>query len=184
MTVADSRAPHRQPLHLYIDPYPYRDPILDISPGPDESPSPSPSSHASLGTTGTSPTNLSDPHICSVICMYDFRSDDPDHLPFRKNEILDIVKQEETGWWAAMRKNKDKVGWIPQAFVQTVTDAMAERLRNTLEDLRVYEYEAEQLYVSAPTHYMQQLYEEMTPSSFPIDIPRRPQARNDIKVCN
>ncbi|KAF9469694.1 ras guanine nucleotide exchange factor domain-containing protein [Collybia nuda] len=187
MTVADSRVPSlRQHLHLYIDPYPYHDPVLDISPGPDESPSPSPSSHPSPGTAGTSSTDAFDTYICSVICMYDFRSDDPDHLSFRKNEILDIVKQEETGWWAAMRKDQDKVGWIPRAFVQTITDTMAEKLWNTVEELRVYEYEAEQLYVSAPTHHMQPLYDIGDPTPFPIstNARRKHQVRKDTKTSS
>jgi son of sevenless-like protein len=186
MAVADSRSQSvRQPLHLYIDPYPYQ-PVIDISPGPDDSPSPSPSSHTSPETAGTPSPDGFDPYICSVLCMYDFRSNDPDHLPFRKNEILDIVKKEDTGWWAAMRKDQDRVGWIPQAFVTNIPDAMVEKLRNTREELRVYEYEAEQLYVSAPTHRMHQLYESAEPTPYPPSIYTKKQtlAHEDIKVWN
>lgn len=179
MTAANVRALPRQPLHLFIDPYPYRDPgILDMSPGADYDSSSSPVSHGS--TNATSPTTSLDPYICSVICMYDFHSDDPDHLPFRKNEILDVVKQEETGWWAAMRKNKDEIGWIPRAFVQPVTDTMAAKLWKTAEEYRVLEYEAEQLYEAAPT-YMQH-YDPVSALPSPIDIPV--PVRNEPKVCD
>jgi son of sevenless-like protein len=82
--------------------------------------------------------------------MYDFQSNDPSHLPFRKNEIIDIIKQEDTGWWAAMRAGGDTIGWVPEAFVKPLSEEMTDRLLNVREELRVYEYEAEQLYNSAP----------------------------------
>lgn len=88
--------------------------------------------------------------ICTVLCMYDFQSDDPSHLSFSKNEMLDIITQEATGWWAAMRRGASVVGWIPQAFVRPLSMEMTERLRNIREELRVFEYDAEQLYNSAP----------------------------------
>lgn len=81
--------------------------------------------------------------------MHDFRAADADQLSFRKNEILLIVKRENTGWWAAMKRGGDVIGWIPQAFVNPLTEEMAERLANVREELRLYEYRAEQLY-SAP----------------------------------
>ncbi|KAJ6617641.1 hypothetical protein B0H10DRAFT_1298155 [Mycena sp. CBHHK59/15] len=37
--------------------------------------------------------------------MDDFESAETDNLTFRKNEILDGAKQEDTGWWAAMRRD-------------------------------------------------------------------------------
>ncbi|KAK7465269.1 hypothetical protein VKT23_005248 [Stygiomarasmius scandens] len=136
----------RQPLHISIDPSPYHQFSSNSS-----SPSTS-SAHPSPGTTATSPAStLSDGILCSVLCIYDFQSSDPAHLSFHKNEILDIIKQEDSGWWAAMRKGGDIVGWIPQAFVKSLTEEMAERLWNVREELRVYEYEAEKLYLDAPT---------------------------------
>jgi len=50
-----------------------------------------------------------------------------------------------------MHRGGETIGWIPAAFVTPLPDAMAESLRNVREELRVYEYEAEQLYTSAPT---------------------------------
>ncbi|GLB35754.1 putative guanine nucleotide exchange factor for Ras-like GTPases; N-terminal motif containing protein [Lyophyllum shimeji] len=153
----------RQSLHVHIDPFTYKSEIR-VSP---HSPSPS-SANPTLSAEATTPTSPQEGSIiCSVLCMYDFRSDDPDHLSFYKNEILDIVRQEESGWWAAIRKDKDRVGWIPQAFVERISDEMAEKLRNTRRELRAFEYQAEQLYVSAPTEPVLSLYdspEAMTPS--------------------
>ncbi|KAJ6623083.1 ras guanine nucleotide exchange factor domain-containing protein [Mycena sp. CBHHK59/15] len=143
--------PSRQSLHLNIEASPY-----DLKQFPTGSNSPSSSSaRASMGSIGTGSTSpssgISEWTICSVLCMYDFESTDADHLTFRKNEILDVVKQEDTGWWAAMRRGGDFIGWIPQAFVNPLSEEMSERLRNIREELRCYEYDAEQLYNFAPT---------------------------------
>jgi son of sevenless-like protein len=137
----------RQSLHIRIDPSPYDSEVI-ISP---DSTSPSPeSSRLSSGTARTTPTSSgSDQDEFPVLCMYGFRAADRDQLSFRKNEILLIVKRENSGWWAAMRKGGDVIGWIPQAFVNPLTEEMAERLANVREELRFYEYRAEQLY-SAP----------------------------------
>ncbi|KAF5374965.1 hypothetical protein D9758_000507 [Tetrapyrgos nigripes] len=137
----------RQALHISIDPSPYHNQFSSNSSSPSSS-----SAQPSPGTTATSPAStISDGILCSVLCIYDFQSPDPAHLSFAKNEILDIIKKEDSGWWAAMRKGGDVVGWIPQAFVKSLTEEMAERLWNVREELRVYEYSAEQLYIGAPT---------------------------------
>nr|GAT61374.1 predicted protein [Mycena chlorophos] len=136
----------RQSLHLDIGPS-----VSSIYSSSSSSPA-STSIRASIGTDRTSPTDsMVDFVLCSVLCMFDFESTDADHLQFRKNEILDVVKQEDTGWWAAMRRGGDQIGWIPQAFVSPLTEEMTERLLNVREELRVYEYSAEQLYNAAPT---------------------------------
>lgn len=58
--------------------------------------------------------------------MFDFESDDPDHLSFTRNEILTVVKMEESGWWAAMRPKGDRLGWIPSSFVERLTETAVE----------------------------------------------------------
>ncbi|KAF7337603.1 hypothetical protein MSAN_02233600 [Mycena sanguinolenta] len=169
MTLAHSHPRHS--LHLNIDASPYR--LQGIPSGSD---SPSSSARASIGTELTSParSSMSELVIFSVLCMYDFKSDDADHLEFSKNEILDVVKQEDTGWWAAMRRNGDFIGWIPQAFVNPLTDDMAEKLLNVREELRVYEYDAEQLYNAAPTVRNNEWY-DTSPDPSPVSSPRSPQ---------
>ncbi|KAF7307282.1 hypothetical protein MIND_00522100 [Mycena indigotica] len=153
--------PMRQPLHLDISAS-----VSSLYSEPSSSPA-STSIRASVGTDRTSPTeSLADFVICSVLCMFDFESSDEDHLQFRKNEILDVVKQEDTGWWAAMRRGGDQIGWIPQAFVSPLTEEMTEKLLNVREELRVYEYSAEQLYNAAPTTTNNSWY-DIDPSPLP-----------------
>jgi hypothetical protein len=84
-----------------------------------------------------------------VLCLHDFVAEEENALPFRRNEILEVVKKEGTGWWAAMRRGGSVVGWIPEAFVKPLTAQMARRLREIREELRVYEFQAEQLYSAA-----------------------------------
>jgi son of sevenless-like protein len=94
--------------------------------------------------------------MCSVLCLHDFESDDPDHFSFRTNEILDIVKQETTGWWAAMRQNGNQVGWIPSAFVAELQIEELNKLQKVPFEMRVYEYDTQRLHNSAPLwpHHM------------------------------
>lgn len=89
--------------------------------------------------------------LFSVLCLHDFDSNDPDQLSFRKNEILQIVKVEDSGWWAAVRLNGTQVGWIPSAFVADLDSDEQDKLQKVRFDLRVYEYDAERLYNSAPS---------------------------------
>lgn len=86
--------------------------------------------------------------------MYDFIAEEPGLLSFKKSDILDIVKRDNTGWWAAMPRggSGSVVGWIPQAFVSPLTAEMAEKLWNLGEELRIPEFEAEQLYNSIPPY--------------------------------
>lgn len=104
------------------------------------------------GDPNTSPDHQIDsdvdiPFFC-VLCMYDFDSDDPDHTPFKENDILKIIAQEPSGWWAA--QVGEHVGWIPSAFVAVIPHEMVETLRKVPHEMRVYEYKAEALYNGAP----------------------------------
>ncbi|KAF8559928.1 ras GEF [Imleria badia] len=92
-----------------------------------DSPSSSPSPTSRTFTPGTTPSTGTPQCFFHVLCMYDFESSDPDHLPFHKDEVLTIIKQEESGWWAAMRPQGDRIGWIPSTFVLPVdTSKIAE----------------------------------------------------------
>lgn len=153
----------RHSLHIRIDPSPY-DSKLVISP---DSTSPSPGSALhSNGTSRTTPSSSASDHDdFSVLCIYDFQAADRDQLSFRKNEILSVVKREDTGWWAAMHKGGDVIGWVPQAFVKPLSEEMADRLINVREELRIYEYSAEQLYL-APISRNEYIFEsDLEPSS-------------------
>ena len=77
------------------------------------SPAPTNQSITSSGVTQSTGTQC----FFHVLCMHDFESSDPIHLPFHKDEVLTIIKQEHSGWWAAMRPQGDYIGWIPGSFV-------------------------------------------------------------------
>ncbi|KAF8665435.1 hypothetical protein AX16_000454 [Volvariella volvacea WC 439] len=146
----------RQPLHIQIDPSPWRTAnnqhYQPAEPSPDSS-SPPYSNRTSLDANGSSSQNSYDTadewNISSVLCLHDFYTDDPDQLSFSKNEILSIVKKEPSGWWAAVRDGGTVVGWIPSAFVVELDEAEAEHLRSVTDELRIYEYDAERIWTAA-----------------------------------
>lgn len=89
----------------------------------------------------------------SVLCMHDFEPEEAGLLPFRKGEILDVIKRDETGWWAAMKQSKSKesrIGWIPQAYVSLLSEEMANKLRNVEKKSRLKDYEAAMTYNGSP----------------------------------
>jgi son of sevenless-like protein len=126
---------------------------------PTNTPTPGSGSPSSSTDSTASSTGNNNWRICSVLCLHDFVSDDPSHLSFARNEILEIVQQEDTGWWAALRLEGNRVGWISRsvsvvtsrddglcslsAFVEPLSDELAERLRTIPEPLRALEYDDE-----------------------------------------
>jgi len=86
-----------------------------------------------------------------VLCMHDFTdfTDVDKVLSFKKGEILDIIEcRDDLGWWAAVKTEGSKVGWISKSYVQRLSKEMAEKLRNIPRVVRVHEFNAEQLYNS------------------------------------
>jgi hypothetical protein len=84
-----------------------------------------------------------------VLCMYDSFDFSDQVISFRKGEILDIIQcRDDLGWWAALRTEGSKVGWISKLYVQRLSKEMAEKLRKIPQVVRVHEYNAEQLYNS------------------------------------
>lgn len=117
LTMLPSEAP-RLALRISTDTYwPRERPQLSL----DDSPL-SPSSDLGLATSGSSPGSAVSDSLCQVLCMFDFESSDPDQLSFNKDEILTVIKQEESGWWAAMRPSGDRIGWIPSSFVEPLPE--------------------------------------------------------------
>lgn len=98
----------RSSLRLSIEDSPYRPQVQPFN-APDSA---SPYSPGFSAGSPKTPASSRGYRICYALCLYDYRSDDPAHLSFNRNEILEIIAQEETGWWAAMRPGEDKVGWI------------------------------------------------------------------------
>ena len=101
----------RSSLRLSINAAPYR-----VQAQPFNAPD-SASPHSSGFSAGSSKTSAGSQgyRICYALCLHDYLSDDPTHLPFDRNEVLEIIAQEDTGWWAAMRPGEDNVGWISRS---------------------------------------------------------------------
>ncbi|KZT72955.1 ras GEF [Daedalea quercina L-15889] len=91
-----------------------------------------PSANVLSGDTSTTLTDS--PSIFTadtfhVLALYDYEAVDSDQLSFKKNEVLEIVKREESGWWAALRPGDNLVGWIPRAFVEPISERVVQQLR-------------------------------------------------------
>jgi len=52
-----------------------------------------------------------------VVAKYDFEGRDAEDLPFKKGEVLTIVKKDEEQWWTA-RNSLGQTGSIPVPYVQ------------------------------------------------------------------
>lgn len=52
-----------------------------------------------------------------VIGRYDFEGSDQDDLPFRRGEILTVIRKDEDQWWTA-RNQQGQIGQIPVPYVQ------------------------------------------------------------------
>ena len=52
--------------------------------------------------------------------LFDFKSEDPDDLPFNKGEILEVIEKPEENWWNA-RNSKGRVGQIPVPYIEVYT---------------------------------------------------------------
>lgn len=72
----------------------------------------------------------------SVLCLHDFNPDDTGLLSFHKNEILDVIKRDESGWWAAIRQDGPGgplIGWIPESYVSVLSEEMVMKVRRNLK---------------------------------------------------
>uniref|UniRef100_A0A0K8U2F3 Adapter molecule Crk n=1 Tax=Bactrocera latifrons TaxID=174628 RepID=A0A0K8U2F3_BACLA len=52
-----------------------------------------------------------------VIGRYDFEGSDQDDLPFRRGEILTVIRKDEDQWWT-VRNQQGQIGQIPVPYVQ------------------------------------------------------------------
>lgn len=57
--------------------------------------------------------------VIKVKAKYNFPGNDPDDLPFKKNDILTIIKKDEEQWWSA-RDCTGKEGMIPVNYVDVI----------------------------------------------------------------
>ncbi|KAG0349743.1 hypothetical protein BG005_010717, partial [Podila minutissima] len=53
-----------------------------------------------------------------VRAMYDFESDDSTNLTFKKDDVIQVLAQLESGWWAGHCQGRQ--GWFPSNYVQVM----------------------------------------------------------------
>ena len=63
--------------------------------------------------------DLSDQIPVHIQCAFTYMQD-PDDLPFRKDEILTVVKKDEESWWTA-RNSEGAEGSIPVPYIELVS---------------------------------------------------------------
>lgn len=64
-----------------------------------------------------------------VIAKFDFDGSDPDDLPFKKGEILEIISKDEEQWWTA-RNGRGQTGQIPIPYVTRYEGNIVDRPPN------------------------------------------------------
>ncbi|KAI0830803.1 ras GEF [Trametes gibbosa] len=102
----------------------------------------------SLATSSEGTLTPGSAELFYVLCLYDYDAEDKSQLSFRRNDILDVVKKEETGWWAAVRPEDNTVGWIPSAFVEPISDALADKLRSISRNVHIYQEDSDKIHGS------------------------------------
>ncbi|XP_057297692.1 crk-like protein [Hydractinia symbiolongicarpus] len=58
-------------------------------------------------------------NLPKVKALYNFPGKDPEDLPFKKNDVLTILKKEEAEWWVA-KDSMGKEGMIPANYVEPI----------------------------------------------------------------
>jgi son of sevenless-like protein len=67
-----------------------------------------------------------DEFILTFFCraLYDHRTNDPSYLSFRRDDIIEVLTQQESGWWDGLLG--DERGWFPSNYVALISDEEAE----------------------------------------------------------
>jgi len=53
-----------------------------------------------------------------VRAMYDYEAQDLDEISLKEGEVLELVKEDDSGWWTG--KNKGKEGYFPGSYVEKI----------------------------------------------------------------
>ncbi|CAG5132485.1 unnamed protein product [Candidula unifasciata] len=58
-----------------------------------------------------------------LVCKYKFDGRDPEDLPFKKGDILEVIYKDEEEWWTAI--NTDfRIGQIPAQYTEVLEDSV------------------------------------------------------------
>ncbi|CAL1541333.1 unnamed protein product [Lymnaea stagnalis] len=55
-----------------------------------------------------------------LLCKYDFAGKDPEDLPFKRGDVIEVISEDEDEWWTA-RNSNGQVGQIPVRYTQVVS---------------------------------------------------------------
>ncbi|KAF9396749.1 hypothetical protein BGX21_009414 [Mortierella sp. AD011] len=55
-----------------------------------------------------------------VRALYDYDSEDATNLTFKKDEVIQVLAQLESGWWAGYCQGRQ--GWFPSNYVQVLEE--------------------------------------------------------------
>jgi len=55
-----------------------------------------------------------------VKALYDFESDDATNLTFKKDDVIQVLAQLESGWWAGYCEGRQ--GWFPSNYVEVLAE--------------------------------------------------------------
>lgn len=53
-----------------------------------------------------------------VRAMYDYESEDATNLAFKKDDVIQVLAQLDSGWWAGHCQGRQ--GWFPSNYVQVL----------------------------------------------------------------
>lgn len=67
-----------------------------------------------------------------LLCRYNFPGRDPEDLPFKRDETLELICKYEAEWWTARNAN-GQVGQIPVRYVQVIEASPDNHIDNRLE---------------------------------------------------
>lgn len=76
---------------------------------------------------GVSPEEVpEEQYITTFFCraLYDYQTDDASSLSFRKNDVIEVLTQLESGWWDGLLG--DERGWFPSNYVIVISEEEAE----------------------------------------------------------
>jgi hypothetical protein len=55
-----------------------------------------------------------------VRAMYDFQSEDPTNLTFQRDDVIQVLAQLDSGWWAGLIDGRQ--GWFPSNYVELLDE--------------------------------------------------------------
>ncbi|KAG0341389.1 hypothetical protein BG004_006046 [Podila humilis] len=84
-----------------------------------------------------------------VRAMYDFDSEDATNLTFKKDDVIQVLAQLESGWWAGHCQGRQ--GWFPSNYVEVIGDEEEDDLDSQDEENQDGEDGADDLWLPQTT---------------------------------